>query len=92
MEDTQDKSNEAQVGQLRQADVSGSAFFKGQEVVVFNATEWSRVGDTPDGNRRFWQRATILGLRFSGEWLADVRFGSGLVSRGHFVRCIRHCR
>lgn len=91
MEAKQDKSSEAQ-GQLRQADVSGSAFSEGQEVIVFNATEWSKVGDTPDDNRRFWQKAVILGLRFSCEWLADVRFGSGLVSRGHFVRGIRHCR
>jgi hypothetical protein len=91
MEHLQDKSNESP-GQLRQAGVSGSAFSEGQEVIVFNATEWSKVGDTPDGNRRFWQRAVILGLRFSGEWLADVRFGSGLVSCGHFVRGIQHCR
>jgi hypothetical protein len=85
-----DNVSSPQDGAVDKPAVSGSAFSEGQDVIVFNAIEWGKCGDTPDGNLRFWQHATILGLRFSGEWLADVRFASGLISRGHFVRGIRH--
>lgn len=73
------------------ANVICGAFAVGQSVIAFNSIEWSKTGDKPNGNQVYWQKATILNLRYEDEWLADVRFENGLKSNGHFVRGIKHC-
>jgi len=71
------------------ASVINCDFVVGQNAIVFNNTEWSKTGDI-DKNQIYFQKATILNLRYKDEWLADVQFESGLKSNGHFVRGIKH--
>lgn len=61
----------------------------GDTVIVFNDIEWSKTGDLPEGNDKYFQKAKILNLRFEKEWLADVEFEGGRISKGHFVSGIK---
>lgn len=72
-------------------DVINCAFKAGENVIVFNDTRWRKTGDLREGNDVYFQKAKILKLRYSKEWLADVKFESGQISNGHFVRGIKHC-
>ena len=49
--------------------------------------------DLPEGNGKYMQRALVLNVRQDkyGRDLADVRFPSGLESRGHFQDHIQKC-
>ena len=69
-------------------DSNHCAFKKGDNVIAFNYRDWSKTGDLPEGNNKYWQEAKILKLRFTDEWLADLKFENGLISNGHFVRGI----
>ncbi len=63
-------------------------FSIGEYAIVFNEKEWSVLGDK-DNNEIFYQKAKIINLRYTTEWLADVEFvKSGIKSNGHFVRCM----
>jgi len=67
------------------------------ERMVFDSREWERAGyDQPEGNARFWHRATILRTYLEKPWggkrelLADVQFShDGRESRGHIVSMMR---
>jgi hypothetical protein len=65
---------------------------EGHEIVrlVFDARLWGGK-DHPDGNERYWKRATILALQGRGEReMATVKFHhDGRVSRGHFTSMMR---
>ena len=66
----------------------------GNYVIAFNDTEWSKIGDLPEGNSIYYQEAIIIQLRLSksGEKIADLFFKSGMRSNGHFVRCLSNCK
>ena len=61
--------------------------------IVFNAKEWNKTYDLPEGNQVYFQRAKIIKVEKNGygEWLADVIFDSGLESKGHFQDCMKGC-
>ena len=68
-------------------------FKEGQTVIVFNCIEWNKTGDLPEGNEKYFQRAKILKIRYNKEWLVDVIFEESLlISKGHFLRCIKPIR
>lgn len=60
----------------------------GDNVIAFNYRDWCKVGNLPEGNTKYLQRATILKLKYVGEWLADLKFENGLISNGHFIKGI----
>jgi len=63
---------------------------EGDIVRAFNGAEWSKTGDLPEGNEKYYQKATILRIRTSksGEKVGDVLFKNGKESNGHFLRCL----
>lgn len=73
--------------------VTNCAFAVGDDVIAFNSTEWSKTGDLPQGNDKYYQEATIVKLRTSkaGERIADVIFRNGKRSNGHFLSALEHC-
>jgi len=69
-------------------------FKKGDRAIVFNSKEWEKTRDLPEGNEVYYQKATVFNVRkrnskYGSEWLADVKFDSGLISHGHFQRCMK---
>jgi len=64
----------------------------GDKVIAFNSTEWSKTGDLPQGNDKYYQEATIVKLRTSeaGEKIADVIFKNGKQSNGHFLNALEY--
>ena len=61
-------------------------FVIGDIAIVFNPTEWLKTGDLPEGDGIYYQKAVVLDTYKDkyGDWLADVKFDSGLESNGHF--------
>ncbi len=61
-------------------------FKKGDRAIVFNALEWSKTLDLPEGNSKYYQSAMVLKVRKDehNRLLADVKFDSGQISKGHF--------
>lgn len=62
----------------------------GRTMIVFDPREWEQAGyDQPEGNGRFYHRATILSVsRTDGyrELIATIRFHhDGRISKGHFI-------
>jgi len=60
-------------------------------VMAFDGVEWSKTGDSPEGNDKFYKPATVKFIRIdkmSGRWLADIIFDfeqkDKILSRGHF--------
>lgn len=73
---------------------NNSVFSIGDFAIVFNAKEWCKTGDLPEGNGKYYQRAKVIDIykRKNGEWLADVIFDkSELESRGHFQSGMARC-
>lgn len=73
---------------------NNSTFSIGDLVIVYNCIEHQKEGglDLPEGNDKYYQKAIIINVRKDkkyGDWLADVKFESGLVSNGHFQRGIK---
>lgn len=60
-------------------------FKRGDRVIAFAHWEWQPVGDIGD-NSCFWHPATVLHYYWrDGDWLVDLLFDGGRVSRGHFA-------
>ena len=78
---------------LRIGGVTNCAFAVGDNVIAFNNTEWSKTGDLPEGNGKYYQNATILKILKSkdGESIADILFANGKKSNGHFLSALEHC-
>ena len=68
-------------------------FSVGDLVIAFNDTEWSKTGDLPEGNDKYFQKAIILKFRRSKneEDITDVVFENGQQSNGHFLNNLNHC-
>ena len=69
------------------------AFVVGDCVIAFDNVTWSKTGDLPQGNDKYYKEATIVKLKKSsrGESLADIIFTNGKKSNGHFLSALEHC-
>ena len=74
-------------------DLEACHFEVGDDVIAFNSQEWSKTGDLPQGNDKYYQEAKITKLRTSnlGEGIADIIFKNGKKSNGHFLSGLEHC-
>lgn len=63
------------------------------KVIVFDADEWAKVGDSFFDNSEFYKEATLIRERISryegGEPLVDVIFPDGRESNGHLKSCVK---
>ena len=73
--------------------VTNCAFVVGDCVIAFDNVAWSKTGDLPQGNDKYYKEATIVKLKKSsrGESLADIIFTNGKKSNGHFLSALEHC-
>ena len=71
---------------LRIGSVTNRAFAVGDCVIAFDSVAWSKTGDLPQGNDKYYKEATIVKLRKSkqGESLADIIYTNCKNSNGHF--------
>lgn len=71
-----------------------SAFKIGEQAIVFDCNTWLKSGDVGN-NEKYYIEAKVIRVRKSKEypyeWLADVKFNDGHISRGHFQSGMRHC-
>jgi hypothetical protein len=71
-----------------------SAFLIGQRAIVFDGNSWLHSGDVGN-NEKYMLPAKVIKIRKSREypyeWLADVKFDDGRISKGHFQSGMRHC-
>ena len=71
-----------------------SAFKIGEQAIVFDCNTWLKSGDIGN-NEKYYIEAKVIRVRKSKEypyeWLADVKFNDGHISRGHFQSGMRHC-
>lgn len=79
------------VWQFEQQFEKVSIFQTSDKVIVFNNREWMKTKDLPEGNDKYYQKATVLSVEKDkyGEWLADVLFDDGIESKGHFQSGIK---
>ncbi len=78
---------------LRIGSVTNCDFAVGDCVIAFDNVAWSKTGDLPQGNDKYYKEATIVKLRTSKqcESLADIIFTNGKKSNGHFLSALEHC-
>jgi hypothetical protein len=59
---------------------------EGCKRLCFDASHWQRVGHDVGDNSMFWKPVTVKRVYFDrGDWLAEVEWEDGLVTRGHFA-------
>lgn len=86
-------SNEAQPA-FAQPLVSGRAVKEGDFAMVFDADKWHV--DRGD-NSEFWKKAKVLKVYWydakigSSDWVVDVQFDDGRISKAHFLTGIEPC-